>query len=373
MLYKKQFLTVLTIFILSIATIAQNNEVESLHNVDFNRLQSINLSQLELQAHLWFLKPDYEKAAKYYLEIINHNIDDSDALYKLACCYAMLNKPDYAGNFLVLAINAGYNDFDQIKQEKSFELIKSDKQFEIVMNDVLNYGKIFGETFYVDANVLVKSRIIFPKDFNINNSYNLLIGLHGYGSTAEKFTSIASYLESNNYIVVIPEAPYLKNEQGYRKFQYSWDFGVREKELWKISDPSVMDYIIRVVDYCGKQYKIEKRYLLGFSQGAAYAYAVGIKNPDKIDAVIACGGRIPDVEKYPWFISKEDLIKGNKLKVCIMHGKQDNAISYKKSIQAKKTLSKLNYNVNLVLFEGGHAINKNALNESLKWIEKDLK
>ncbi len=368
---KKRILPIFLCALVHIVSLAQDSRVGTLNNVNFNRLNSSHLEQLELQAHLLFVSQDYEAAASSYLSIIDYNIDDAGALYKLACCYAMLNKPSYASNFLALAINAGYNDFSGIQQEECFKLIKNDSQFKQTINDIQKLGKRFGDTFYIEADVLVRCRVIFPDNFDKTKPYDLIVGLHGYGGTAEGFSGVANYFESKNYIFIIPEAPYLKNEQGRRKFQYSWDFDVIDKELWKVSDPYVIDYIIRVFDYFNQIFNVNNNYLLGFSQGAAYAYAAAVKNSDKIDAVIACGGRLPDAEKYPWFISKDDLEKGRGLKVCILHGRNDAVISYKNSAQAKKVFSKLNYDVKMILFEGGHNVNKEALNKGLDWIKKE--
>ncbi len=371
---------ILVCFCFSISAISQDKQdtvtpeqviSSSILEVDFNRINSFNLENLELQAYILFLKNDFEKAAKYYLNIIEHNIDDANSLYQLAYCYAMMKNPEYASNFLIMAINAGYNNFSKIKDEECFKLLANNTGFNNTLNEVMNFGKNLGETVYVDANVLIKCRVIVPENYNPNKNYSLLIGLHGFGGNAEDFCIINSYIESDDFIYVVPEAPYLKDDLGNRKYQYSWDFR-GQKELWEKSDPAVMRYIINVVDQMNKKYKIDRNYLLGFSQGAAYAYATGIKNSDKIDAVIAFGGKLPDPEIYPWFISNKDLINGKDLKIFIAHGTNDSAISYKKSNEARKKLSKLNYDVELLLFEGGHIVNKEAFNEALNWIDKTL-
>jgi len=345
----------------------------SIFDVDFDRLNSFNIDELKLLASISFLNRDYEKSVKYYLDIVEHNIDDAQSLYKLACCYAMLQKPEYASNFLVMAINAGYNNFSKIKNEECFKLLGNNINFYNTLNDVLKFGLNYGETVYVEANVLIKCRVIVPKNFNPNKKYSLLIGLHGFGGNVEDFCSLNNLIDSDEYIYVIPEAPYILDASGSGRQQYSWGFCGHEKELWKKSDPEVMVYIINVVDQINSTYLIDKNYILGFSQGASYAYATGIKNTDKIDAVITLGGRLPDTEKYPWFLSNEDLMKGRDLKIFIAHGRNDSVISYKESKDAKKILSKLNYDVELLLFDGEHSVEQIALDEAIRWIENSLR
>ncbi|MBW2998040.1 dienelactone hydrolase family protein [Candidatus Woesearchaeota archaeon] len=350
-----------------------SQDSDSIFNIDLSKYDSVNLEEMDFKAQLLFLQKDYKSAAKIYLEIVDCNIDDANSYYELSRCYAMLDKPELAGNFLVLAINAGYNNYSKIKGEESFFQIKKNIVFENVLNDVLNYGNKYGETMYVNANVFIKSRVLLPDNFNPMKEYPLLIGLHGFGGLAENFSLIYEYIEIEDFIFVVPEAPYFNNDIYNRKFQYSWDFKGTNKELWRKSDPEVINYIMNVVNELNVKFKISENYLLGFSQGAAYAYAAGIKNQEKINGVIAVGGRLPDTKKYPWFISDDDLSRNNNLKVLIAHGKRDKVVSYKNALDAKKKLSKNNFEVELILFEGGHIIDKDVLNNSLNWLINAVK
>lgn len=372
MFLKKSILFLLSIWCIYSVSFAQSvdRDISSeLFNVDFNALNSVPLNQLEMQANILYLQGDYQGAAKTFLKIINYNIDDVDAYYKLSCCYARLQNPEYAGNFLVMAVNAGFTNFSIIKNEESYQDIRSNELFARTIKEVLDYGENYGQTVYNEVKVMVKSRYFLPNDYDSTKKYHLLIGLHGYGGTAEDFVIINKWLNAENFIVVIPEAPYLKDEIRTKKLGYSWDFRFNNQELWKTTDPAVMDYIMNVYSYFNNHYNIDKNYLLGFSQGAAYAYATGIKNSDKIDAVIACGGRFPDIKKYPWFLSEEDLVAGKETRICIIHGDNDLVIDYKKSLKAKRLLSRYDYDVNFISFRGGHKVDPNSLNEAIQLLE----
>ncbi len=339
----------------------------SIGDIDFDKFNSMNFEDIERHAWFAFMQKEYEKAAKYYLYILDNNMDDANALYNLSRCYAMLNSPELSGYFLIMSVNAGYNNFANIEKEESFKLLLGNEYFNNVMKQVSEYSNSFGKTIYTEAKVLVKSKVIFPKNFDPDKNYSLLVGLHGYGGVAENFIGIHDRIHSNDFIFIVPEAPYLKNSNGNKSLQYSWDFQVRDEELWKKSDPAIIDYIMNVVGQMNAKYKIDKNYVLGFSQGAAYAYCVGIKNPNKIDGVIAVGGRLPDFSKYPWLVSEKDILNGNKLKVFIVHGRNDQAVNYKRSVESKKRLKKYDYNVELFLFEGGHTIDEEGLNKALDW------
>jgi len=358
------------IYSLSLAQSAHQDASSELFQVDFNELNSVSLNQLEIQAKILYLQGDYRNAAKTLLKIVKYNIDDANAYYKLSCCYARLQYPDYAGNFLVMAINAGFTNFSKIQSEESYQDIRSNESFAKTFKEVLDYGENYGKTVYNEVKVMVKSRYFLPKHYDSTKKYHLLIGLHGYGGTAEDFAAINKWLNDDNFIVVIPEAPYLKEEQVSKRLGYSWDFRIPNSKLWKTTDPAVMDYIMNVYSYFNNHYRIDQNYLMGFSQGASYAYATGIRNPDKIDAVIACGGRFPDIKKYPWFLSEEDLLTGKSTKICIVHGDNDQVVSYKRSLKAKRLLSRYDYDLNFISFDGGHEVNPTALNDALQWLKK---
>lgn len=342
----------------------------SLTEIDFEKFNNLNFADIERYAFLAFIQKDYQTAAKYYLYIVNNNADDATSSYNLSCCYARMNQPELAGYFLILAINAGYNNFDQIFSEESYKLISENGYFKDVLYQVSNYSDKFGHTIYAEAKVLIKSKVILPKKFEPTNTYSLIVGLHGYGGNAENFTDISKYLKSDRYIMVVPEAPYLLDNGGAKTKGFSWDFGVNDVDLWKKADPGVTSYILNVIDEMCKNYKIDKKYILGFSQGVAYAYSTALKNSDIINGVIAFGGRLTDTSKYPWFLSEDELKNGSSVDVFIAHGKNDKAVDYKKAIEAKKRLREHNYNVELLLFEGGHAITEEVFVKAIEWIEK---
>jgi predicted esterase len=334
---------------------------------DMTELAQVNIADLKAEAYLLLLDKQYEKAAKFYLYIISRNYEDATSAYELAKCYAYLDQANYAANFLILAINNGYNNFSKIKEEEAFLTLQQNPVFYNQFKEVLASGKDLGQTIYVKGEKVMKCRIMLPEDYDANKSYPLLIGMHGFGGTTEDFTKVWTDMNTHSFIFVIPEGPYDAFPNSYKKLsQYSWDVGVNSLEVYKRSDNLNAGFIINIKNYLKQNYKIEKTFLMGFSQGGGYAYSIGIKNSHEIEGIICFGSRLIDYKKYPWFLSEQDIENGNKLKVFIAHGVDDKP---KNASSAKRILKKNKYNVKLHMFEGGHYVNSEAFKSALEFME----
>lgn len=373
----RNLITFLFIIFLAQLSFSQTNSSNQLkeirdidpYSVDVHALNSINLNIVEAEAYMAFIQQDYRNALKKYLYIVNHNVDHAKAYYIVASCYAAMGYEKYASSFLVMAVNRGFSNYNLILKDEIFDKIRNTPSFQKVIQDISNLNTALGKVEYVKATKLIRCRVILPVNYDSLKTYPMVIGLHGYGGCAENFSQLYSELQNPNFIFVVPESPYIKNDgNGYMSPSYSWDFHGNDRELWKISDPLVISYIADVVKDMQRKYPITKTYLLGFSQGVAYAYTTALKNTDIISGLICFAGFLPDPEiYYSWFISEDDLINGKQVPVYIAHGKYDNVVSMQKSIDAKKKLKKLDYKVKLSFFEGGHFVSVQEFEKAIDW------
>ena len=133
-----------------------------------------------------------------------------------------------------------------------------------------------------------------------------------------------------------------------------------QKDPRKVNNQDVKNYM------CSK-YKIDKAYIIGFSQGGSHTYVTGIKNPDVFEGIICFGAIMPDPQKFSWFLSEENIENGSNLKVFIAHGKSD-PYPYKNAIKARRKLQKYKYDVEQHLFDGGHMIDPTTFLKALNWM-----
>lgn len=213
-------------------------------------------------------------------------------------------------------------------------------------------------------------RIHLPADYDSTRAWPLVIGLHGFGGCARGFSRIWDYIEPHSFIFAVPEAPYALSEPGIESTnQFSWEFRGDDTRLWRSADPWVPEYIAAVADSVAKRYKVGRTFIFGFSQGAAYAYATGIRNPGKFAGIICFGGRMPDPRKYEWLLNDEIIKKGSGLKVFIAHGRNDDVIGCDAALENARTLQDFGYDVKLVLFDGGHTLVRGPLETALEWLD----
>ncbi|HUS87477.1 MAG TPA: hypothetical protein VMW76_09570 [Bacteroidales bacterium] len=338
-------------------------------NIQINDFNSEDFQPLKMVADVAYSQKNYLEAARIYLYIVNKNSDDCESYYKIACCYGNMDMATQAINFLIMAINAGYNNFEKIKTEKAFELLEKDPAVRAQLSEVEQYGFNFGRSAYFKVTKFEKCRLFFPDEYDPDKEYPLVIGLHGNGGNALEFSRLWSEIKDLNVIYAVPESPYnYSTNGGALTQQYTWGIPERDEKLWEIADTLITGYISDIASGMKSDYKISSTIILGFSQGAAYAYATGIRYNDNFDGLICFGGRIPSVEDYPWLLSSRELEENNDLKVFIAHGTSDMAINISEARNSFRTLKKYGYNTKFRSFESGHYVPGDILVEAIKWM-----
>jgi len=231
-------------------------------------------------------------------------------------------------------------------------------------------GKTAFTIIQVETRKLQGCRIHLPEDYDSTRAYPLVIGLHGFGGNARGFSRIWDYLERHPFIFAVPEAPYALGDPAMESTnQFSWEFRGDDAGLWRSADPWVPEYIAAVADSVAKRYRVGATFIFGFSQGAAYAYATGIRYPGRFAGIICFGGRMPDPRKYEWLLNDEIIKRGSGLKVFIAHGRNDDVIGCDAALESARMLQDRGYDVKTVLFEGGHTIVRGPLLTALEWLE----
>lgn len=313
----------------------------------------------------------YREAAQNYLFVLRHDYADAECIYRLACCYARLGKADLAAEALIRAAEAGYTRFDLMKKEKDFRLVRGDRTFSRVTDNLTKWEARLGETVYIPGVRLFPCRIDFPKKRGPEEGRILVIGLHGNGGSADGFSPLRDLFADPDIIFAAPEGPYpyLLHHKS-KKEMFSWEIQIQDKALWERADPLSVEYIMDVVDYLRELIHPQKIYLLGHSQGGAYAYAAGIRNSNRIDGIIVFGGTIPPMGTSYSLLSEEHLRKGNRSRVFIAHGRNDRSVGIEVGIRSKELLEKYGYDVAFTAYDGGHEVSPEAMRQAEEWIHR---
>ncbi|MCP4213260.1 MAG: hypothetical protein GY765_01330 [bacterium] len=352
--------------------------------IDWSAPQSIDPLRRDIGKHLTikrrhyiglansaFKKKKYKQAAQNYLFILKHNNKDIGALYNLACCYGQMGEAKLAAEFLAKSVQAGYKDFGNIKKDTDFKKVKRNKRFKDAFNRALTYGRLLGQTIYVTTQKLTRCRIHLPENYDPSKSYPLLIALHGYGSSSEDIITLINYFKTRDFIYAAPEGTYMLTgtESNYR--QFSWGVPLRDENLWLKGDTLVVQSIRETLSEISTRYKINKTYIMGFSQGVAFAYLTALKYPGLFSGLAAIAGHLPSTDKSYSVISEGDIKKAAALKIFIGHSKEDRQVKYSLSTEARKKLEAYGYGVTFCDYEGGHKVTPFLIHKVEKWMGKN--
>jgi len=233
------------------------------------------------------------------------------------------------------------------------------------------------ETLYFKSESLFKYSVKLPVNYNPQKKYQLVIGLHGGGSSIEQFISIWDSLANTDFIYAVPQAPYpwlLDKELGYD--WALWPTG--NSKLIKRASNLIADYISDLTIFLKKQYNISDTYLLGFSQGAIFTYIAGIKNHSIYKGLIILSGPglleplvspFTGESEYNW-LEKDYINSANNLRIFIAHGKDDKMAKFELGVKSQSVLSNFGYDVTFQDFSGGHSVNSKILLNVFEWLKQ---
>lgn len=218
-----------------------------------------------------------------------------------------------------------------------------------------------------------------PADYDSTKVYPVIVAMHGFGSTSKAFSRIAPVFTDAGFFVVLPEAPYgVPSEKPGEHI--SWGLN-----MWTppplTDDPAidtrsvelmVLEHIPAALKRAEEEYRLGAKYLLGFSQGAIYAFVTGFYNPDTFDGIIAFGlSGMPSIRD--WLAGRGDSIKdGNSLPVLLVNGTEDKVAPYAQSEIALELLKEEGYDVTLHSFVGGHAVPAVELEKTVEWLRAQI-
>ncbi len=217
-------------------------------------------------------------------------------------------------------------------------------------------GKEKEETVVIELEPEVTVRYDFrlPEDYDPNESYPLLIVMHGYASDESKGSKLwdDGFFYEPNFILLSIRAPFKKKLGGY-----TWTTETDRIPYWaerrEASAPVCEKRIFEVLEQFKKKYNIESNeiYLWGLSAAAPMTYYVGLMNIDVFAGFAICSGLMdrPLLKKY----MPDDL---DGIDIYLSVGR-DEGTGVVQSIQdAKEFLKKAGARVKLYIADGGHML-----------------
>lgn len=230
---------------------------------------------------------------------------------------------------------------------------------------------------YIKSPTLQKCLINLPENHILEESCQLVVGLHGGGHGPDNLITLWDHIPNRSFIYAVPQAPYAVVVERELMFDWAmWPSG-NEELISKATELSE-NYIVNVVQELSNRYNVDGVYLVGWSQGAIFSYLVGIKHHHLFKGIICLSGPgllAPLINPFAdsfgqnW-LSEKYIQEAKNLQVFITHGKEDQASKHELGIRSRDILINLSYDVTFRDYEGGHILpSKEILREIADWIQ----
>ncbi len=332
-------------------------------------------------AALLYMNSDYEKAAEYYIRALLGDLDDNPiTLYNLSCCFGLLDEPELAGRILLQSTIAGFDRLELVESDTDFSSVRDEDVFIEYLNEAttimeesleLQNIEALGERLYLEFPSLQTARVHLPDNFDPQREYDLVLALHGYGGDIAEFSARWTAFDEGNFIFASLQAPYAFERNDRTVFSWTlhgssdWERGdmppEQKQEMFDCSTELSSDLILACISLIEDSYRINRTFLLGFSQGGILAYRTGFEN-SSLFAGIATFSGVVDTDLYP-----EGLIESSSsLPVFIGRGTAEDD----RAILTKELLHSLGYDITYFEYEGGHFIPDEGLRAFESWIRE---
>lgn len=201
-------------------------------------------------------------------------------------------------------------------------------------------------------------RIFLPTGYEPNYAYPLLVFFHGHGGSEEQILRLAPRLSRRNYVCIGLRGPQELDPVPRGRPAFTWDpNGCCEAPL--------EDYVFRAVEQTRRNYHIhsERIFLAGFCEGAAPAYRLGLRFPDRFAGVIALNGSMPrgagPLFRYP---------QVRQLRVLIGHGLANAFVPLASARQDFRALYTAGLTVRMHTYRATHRLHPDMLRDVDRWI-----
>lgn len=330
----------------------------------------LDYDQLRQRAGQLAGEKKYLEAAQCYLDLLKFNHNDATSIYNLACCYGRLRKADLAVRSLALAVGAGFRDFELLKSDPDFVSVRDTPVFINLLARIPDWEDGRGEALYIKAGKLLELRVKLPRKFSPAQKYPLLIGLHGNGGNPEQMLATMNDALKKEAVILAAAQGAYPNFPQLRGQHFSWEIQTRDRELWKLGDPLAVENINEAVQLLTEKYPVSEVYILGFSQGAAYAFLAGFKHPGLAAGIISIGGSFPETGKEFSILTEAEIASAGKFRVFLAQGRDDRSLPIGQAVMTAEKLKKYGYEVESQEYEGGHEISPELLKNIYAWMAK---
>ncbi|MEK3838115.1 MULTISPECIES: alpha/beta hydrolase [unclassified Paenibacillus] len=200
-----------------------------------------------------------------------------------------------------------------------------------------------------------------PDGLEQGRKYPVIFTFHGKGSDERNMFGLVAPLAKE--FIIIGVRGNLPLGMGY---QY-YDLKSLGNPIREMFDQAVSD-LETFIHYAAQQYPIDpdKRYLLGFSQGAILSMTLALTMGDQLKGIVALNGYIPEFVKMEY-----KLHSLKNVSVFASHGEYDSvfpvSIGHETAAYLKGQTERLNFR----LYPSDHGVTEENQRDFLQWLKQD--
>lgn len=203
--------------------------------------------------------------------------------------------------------------------------------------------------------------ISLPAGYQEEGKYPVVFLLHGKGSDERDMLSLAGPLSSEFVLISI-------------RGDFSVGTGYQFYELKSIGNPireqfdQAVEKLERFITYASERYPIdpERRYFMGFSQGAILSMSLGLSMGEAIKGIVALNGYVPEFVKTEYAIKNMEHVS-----VFISHGEHDTVFPIRIGQETAAYFQGLTSRLTFRTYPSGHGVLPENQRDLLLWLKQD--
>lgn len=203
--------------------------------------------------------------------------------------------------------------------------------------------------------------IHFPSNMEDGKNYPVVFALHGIGYNEQDMLALVEDLKEE--FILIGVRGNLTYQNGYA-YYFLKSYGNPERELFDSSMKNLQAFI----EYASKKYPIdpERKYLIGFSQGAILSMSLALVLGDEMKGIVAMNGYVPS------FVPEEYPVRSIKhMSVFITQGETDEIFPLHVGQENYDYLRLIAGSVKYTIYPAGHEITTEIQKDVVTWLKQD--
>ncbi|WP_339251079.1 alpha/beta hydrolase-fold protein [Paenibacillus sp. FSL P2-0136] len=200
-----------------------------------------------------------------------------------------------------------------------------------------------------------------PDGLEQGRKYPVIFTFHGKGSDERNMFGLVAPLAKE--FIIIGVRGNLPLGMGY---QY-YDLKSLGNPIREMFDQAVSD-LETFIHYATQQYPIDpdKRYLLGFSQGAILSMTLALTMGDQLKGIVALNGYIPEFVKMEY-----NLRSLKNVSVFASHGEYDSVFPVRIGHETAAYLEGQTERLTFKLYPSDHGVTEENQRDFLQWLKQD--